>query len=260
MRKIEQYIEKKENTEYNNSITSQTSILIDDNIFSSTNAYFINVNPYFDLETDLKLGSKSLTLKYLESKLKDIEYKDEFATILGLLEALGDDYINDVNLLHDQTKIIFDLSDFTLKKLIKLLEPKIIKNDFDASVYDLSYYEMIKFQIDLVKELSNDSDKYIFINIDVDIDSNLLNYIIETLTNDNIFCFILSNNKHTPLNIEKYLILNNQFIDMANEVDVYNNIIMNLPYHVDIPELSKIFTDYICGRRTIETVELEKII
>jgi hypothetical protein len=71
--------------------------------------------------------------------------------------------------LHDQTKIIFDLSDFTLKKLIKLLEPKIIKNDFDASVYDLSYYEMIKFQIDLVKELSNDSDKYIFINIDVDI-------------------------------------------------------------------------------------------
>ncbi len=261
IRKIEQYLNKQEGTEYNNSISSNINIFIDENKLSQNSTNIVKLTPHFDFETDLKLGSKSLTLKYLESKLKDIEYEDDFSTISTQLKALGQNFIYNTSLLcQDQTKITFNINDFHQIDLIKLLEPLIMKNEYLANTYDFSYDEIIRFQIDLIKEISTNTDKNLFIIVDINLDDNLLDYINKNLTSNNIFCFILTNNWHAPVEISKYLICNNQFIDMANEIEIYNNIIMNLPYHIENNEVLNIFKDYISGVLTNQTIELRKIV
>lgn len=85
---IIQYFEKKNYSEYQNINNNKCHFEINEKRIDTKEWELFIVNSYFDLNNDLKLGSKSILYKYFEVILRDIEYSDTVNTINLLMKEL----------------------------------------------------------------------------------------------------------------------------------------------------------------------------
>lgn len=246
-------------TSDSNSFTNN-NILLNDSLINRKDWLLYEVNQNFNLEDDVKLGSKSLILKYLESKMVDFEYDDSFITIKTILENIETDYFENINYFDEEFSIKFSFDEITTKKILKLLSGKILINGSEDSMYNLSYYQIIKLQLMMLNEISNTSEKEIIIVLDGHVDDKILDTI--DMTNfKNCLLLIFTGSRHKVRCIDDYCLVNKLNIDLFDDLSIHEHILGKLPYYVENKEqLIPIIADYVNKNYSQNSIELEKMI
>lgn len=256
---MEQILLKKDNSDFYKS-GLPNEIFLNDEKINNSNTFYYRIDPYFDLDSDLKLGSKSLLLKYLEVELENMEYNDNFEIIKKGMQALNGDYFTQKIITNESMEIRFKLENITLKTIFKLLEGELFYNDLNANVYDLSYNDLIILQLLVIKKMMQRINKEIILIFDGYVDDELIDYLENNVVGSRIKLLIFSNNFHKMKNRSDYYFINNHNIDLSNEIDICNDIMMNLPYHLEEEMIDELLSNYIGGKYDSKIIELMKIL
>lgn len=252
--KIERYFRVRSNDDCYNEV------LLDDEPLNKSDFLFFKITSNFDLEEEFKLGSKSLTKKYLELKLQNIEYLEELNTLKIILESLNDNYVaNNLNIKCNDKILRFSFDEIDNKQLIKLIDVKLTTEYENMNVYDLNYHEVILMQLKMIEEMISLSDKPVFLLIDCYLDEYLLNEILSINVNDSIILINISA-EHRVKNINDYLLVNNSVIDTFDEVLLYYLINKINIFISDVYDFKKLLISYIEGSSDSKINELRKII
>ena len=223
-------------SEFHKENNIRNSILLNDNFIDVRNSLFFEVNIDFDFILDAKLGTKSLILKYLENTLEGIEYHESFNTIKELLYSFINYEIKDqVVLEFNDLNFLTECDDFNMKSLIKYIIPILLKNDLEINNLDLTYQELIVFQIKLINRIAEKCKKNVFIAANIPcITQNILKEL--NLLNKNIYFIILSNHFNCEIDINNVIFTDLRWLDFSNETTLIDYM-MDMPFHYDINEL-----------------------
>lgn len=141
-------------SEYKDETKGKTYIEIDGEPLSK-DCELININESFNLEEDLKLGAKSLMIKYISNKLVSKEYSDEVVQLNSMFSLLSELISDDM--------ITFIANDLNGKNLPKLMEAKVLKDELISNSLDLTFEEFIEFQVNIVKGIVNGTKNYLVV-------------------------------------------------------------------------------------------------
>ncbi|MCK9166893.1 MAG: hypothetical protein RBS76_05280 [Acholeplasmatales bacterium] len=244
---IIKHFNKVDNSPYSIEEELTSSVLINDKKIDFKRIKLLEVNNHFNLNDDLKLRTKSLTLNLLETVFYDIEYNEEVNTLNILNASLAEYMTAELKETTESFEYAVDFDDLTIKTIIKNLNLKIIKNLNELNQYDLDYENNIGFQIDIVNKIASLNKNIDFLVI-VEI-PKLTKAIISKLNdfkNDNLKVIVLCPEAKVDSNIaiKNILSCNNQVIDLSNEVDLYNNVLLNLDKRLSIDELNTYLLNY----------------
>ena len=233
-------------SEYTKENNFKMHIKLNERFVDVRSSLFFEVNYDYDFINDAKLGTKSLILKYYEHMLEGIEYDDSFNTIKELLNSfinleMKDKIKQDINKLSLLTKC----DDFNFKTLIKLLVPSLIKDLYDANNTDLSYEEVILFQLKLINSIALKSKKKVFVICNIPlITKNILAELEKT--NEQIILLSISNKFPLDINIDNIIFTDLNWLDFNNE-NTLIDFLMNCPFTYDVENLKqKILNELNC--------------
>lgn len=255
VKSIEKSINKVSDSEYFEETGNYNVVKYNGEILHAKDFLFYYIENNFDIVNDLKLGTKSLSLKYLEGKLNEIEYNELFNTIKVMLEDLNAEFMNENAKIELQnSEVNFNVEDFNYKHLIKLIFGIIKEDELIKSNSDLTYEEIIEFQIKMLLEISNNIERTIFICIDNYLTPNLVKLIKEN-NKSNIYFIILNNEKE--FNLNDYLLVNNDCIDCFYKEGLYDYLTNKLNYFIDKNDIDSIIKDYINDSCSPKITELK---
>lgn len=164
IKSIRQYFEKKNYSEYQQVNNHRCQIEFNENRLDNRGWELFEINNFFDLNNDIKLGSKSLLVKYFETSLKDIEYNESVNTINILLEDLSKEFYEIKEIKDVDLSVSFQPLNY--KTIIKLLNLSVLRDGIEANGYDLSYEQLIIFQLNLIKEIGlNENTKNLLLSL-----------------------------------------------------------------------------------------------
>ena len=161
LKQIFRQFQIKSKSEYREEKNEISEIWINDKKIDPKKILIIEVNEDYSIIEDSKLNSKSLMLKYFEYKVQDRDYIDTINTINILLESLEEE-IDSSSWTHSCFKSL------TNKNLIKLMDPDFF-DEYQKDEFDLSYHQLIQYQLSLIQYISekNVSYKYIIVFVDL---------------------------------------------------------------------------------------------
>ena len=166
---------------------------------------------------------------------------------------------NDIDIIEDNYKLIFDFDNIEIKDIIKFMKPKILINDYEANYLDMEYEDILLYQLKMIEIISKNTDKNVIVTYTGYITEKLILKINE-LKQENLKILIYTNFKHKALTLENYCFVNTKLIDLVDEININNEIIMSLPFHVNKEELNKLFIYYINGILNKKIIELKKLL
>ncbi len=218
---LEAYFSKEKDSEYAMENNYTSKILSDGKPLNISDFDFYKITDYFDLNTELKLGAKSLFLKYLESKISKLDYCDSYQTLKYILqdieEEIQDSIAEEIHSINFKLK--FELEK---KQLLKLLNLLILKEDFFANHLDISFNEIVLLQLEILFSLTKSAAKKTIIVIDTSyIDNNWLNQM--KLFQSNVFFLIFCPNLNLLEIASKdiYLLKNDLELDFYDDNKIY---------------------------------------
>ena len=237
--------DKSENRTENNI---STKMFINEKEIEIKNNMFIEITEMYSLNEDKKLTTKSLMLKYLESKLQNQEYFDTISTIDILLNSLSEE-VNDESLL----KIMFNGANY--KQLIKMLSPY-YEDELQKDEFDLTRDELILFQLDLVEYISNHNSKYDNIFIFGKLD-NLSDRILQKINKiQNVKLMIFTNCYNDLMNIQNAALLQDKIIDFADMEQIYYDLSQKSLRTYMLQEVEQMTINYLQQTYTQETHDI----
>lgn len=212
----------------------------------------------FDLTVESKFGTKTLTYMYFQSLYQRIDEHEIVSTINTLIEELNEE-LNDKNETH--MLVNPEIEKLNLKHLLKLTKPLYTKNEFLTNAYDYTYFEKIYMQLDMIKKISevNYAKNYIVLIDIFHIDEDLINYI-ESLSFENLFFLVNVNTRNIMIDYNKVYNISRKYIDFANEVDLYNELVLLSETKIFVDDLKPILNDYIMGNDTEEVERIKKLL
>ena len=218
-----------------------TEVLLDDEPININDYMFFCIDSSFDLVQDIKLGTKSLSLEYINALFDGIEYTEEYQTINNLLIDFLDDRIEESDyIIKSSIECIL-----TKKLLIKLIELNFLNDDNVINNYDLSLEERIMVQLNMIKEISSKTNKKVLILLDSPIVSKTIK---EALTNINAIIIVL----FEKIEQDKYndlLILDKIRIDTLDDNAIFELCNNNTSTFLSIEEMKeKLMKDYLIPR------------
>lgn len=232
------YFSKLNLSEYAEDTYGKSYVLFDDSLLNISDFDFYYVNPNFDMDSDIKLTSKSLCLSYINSLLDNIEYNETFQTISVLMNDLLEEVVDVKNEI-----IVPNVDvDFTKKTLIKLISLYFMKDDNQINNYDLSLKERIILQLKMIASISKKSNKNIIILGEIPI---IDKEIIGILNEINSYNLIFIENSKERDDIDLYIMNQNEIIDLQNDELIFELCNNSLNYY-DIKGMKeKIYSDYL---------------
>lgn len=214
-----------------------TKMFINEKEIEIKNNMFIEITEMYSLNEDKKLTTKSLMLKYLESKLQNQEYFDTISTIDILLNSLSEE-VNDESLL----KIMFNGANY--KQLIKMLSPY-YEDELQKDEFDLTRDELILFQLDLVEYISNHNSKYDNIFVFGKLD-NLSDRILQIINKiQNVKLVIFTNYYNDFMNVQNTALLQDKIIDFADMEQIYYDLSQKSLQTYTLQEVEQMTIDYL---------------
>jgi hypothetical protein len=245
---------------FNKSIKSESGVALlwNENPIDLKTWRLFEVTSQYELSNDLKLGTKSLILKYYESVFTDIERNEEIMTINILLNSFNDDYICPLGKF-GEFELLNEILPINYKSLTKMLSLNLYKNSSISNEYDMDYNELLSFQINLIKEISNRNNHIQFlVVIEAPVFSKIIMNCI-TESNKNIHYLIISSSmdKNESLKSEDILFCGDGILDLSNEEQLYN-LSLNLNKNYNIDEIKSILYDYLL--RTKQTDKINYIL
>ncbi len=257
---LEQALTKNSSSEYAKNTYKEIDLNINDQKINTSQFEIYKITSDFDIDSDLKLGTKSLCQKYLEKKLENLEYNDLYNTIKELLKIFDMEYLsNNTNMQLSLSNLNFQTGDLEIKQFIKLIKPKLIENDLEKNYFDLTYEELIEYQLNMIYEIAKDNDKTHIIIIDTHLTKNLFNKILN-INEANIKFIILQNLYNDNIKLADYILINNKILDLADEENINTFIFEELPFHLEPNEINEIFIEYLKNNKTSKVIELFNVL
>lgn len=225
--------------EYRQEYEKEVSIYIDDKLVNRKRSILFNIDKNFSFNKDFKMQTDSLVAKYLEIVINKPELIDTINTINYLLETFCEQ-INEISII----KTNYDV--MTEKKLTKLIEPYVDIEGYRCDEYDLTYEEIIIIQLNLVKEIINNNQKYdyIFVILEIPRLSRKILDVISCLSDCFLFICINSNNLIDSISLSDILLVENKVIDFADEEQVCEIICNNCYKPIYLYEVEKYMKEY----------------
>lgn len=231
-------------SEYDHEMGKVSSIYIDGEILNIKKWKYYELSPAFNLETEFKLGSKSLMIQYIESNLVNIEYEEEVSSINILYTVLGEIMSQKLNIENFNIEIEPSLIELSLKTIIKSLELKALKEEHIASSHNLTYSDLMNFQIHIAKSIAkqNPHKHYIF-KVDL---PNLNKDILVNLNEIENAHFIVVN-EHCILetNRENVVYFGKQIVDFSNDIEIYEKIMLEYGSITTLDDLNIIINQFL---------------
>lgn len=225
-----QYFNKVSNSDYAKENDMNSYILFDEELLNIKDFDFFYVNKSFDLDLDIKLGTKSMCLQYVNSLLNNLEFNETFQTICILLEDLFENIIDEVE--SSDIRPLFNIK-FTIKDLIKLISFEFIKDNDSINNYDLSLEEKLCLQFYMIKKINEESNKKSIIYVNVPCLTKRIYDLIMEIGGYKIVTFEYTNIK----DINDILIVNNNLlIDIQDDNSIFN-LCNNYNSHITISEM-----------------------
>lgn len=236
------YFNKLGSSEYAKENNKNCAVLLNDEILNIKDFDFYLVTSNFDMDNDIKLGTKSLCLSYLSALLDNVEYDESFQTISILLNDIFDGVFASCE--EDKIKPCFNV-DFTKKELIKLLSFGFCKDDCVINNYDLSLSERIDMQLNMIDKIIRKTDKNAILYVDIPYISKEEFDIIKRI--DCIKMIVFEATDYTDIS-DILLINKDGWIDTLNDEEVFN-LCNNYNSHITIKEMKeKIICDHLNKR------------
>lgn len=237
----------KNKSEFRKENGNSNKVLFNDKDLDIKRTLFVEINSDFSINEDCKLNSKSLILKYLELRLQDMEYFDTINTINLLFESLSEE-LKDENGLNT----LFDAMDY--KHLSKLINPYYF-DELQKDEYDLTFEELLLFQIKLIKYISLNNNFYEYIIVFIDLDEVTQNLIqqINSLLNCYVICF----SKNYVLEMsDDAAIIENEVFDLSNIEEVYAYFYQKSSNILPIEEVRLYMKQYIIDKYTYKKIDI----
>src|SRR5690554_1368602 len=123
---IRKYFNKVESSEYHQEKGNITMFTVDDEVLTHNRNKLYMVDAMFDIDKDIKLGSRSIASKYMEAILEKIEFNELSVTINSLIKELADEISDNVS---DKLKkdILIKINEINQKNLLKNLKINLSK-------------------------------------------------------------------------------------------------------------------------------------
>lgn len=218
--------------------------LFDGKIINLKEWRFFEVSPYFDLDTDMKMGTKSLLLKYLDSFSDFLDYNDTMNTLSILVNSLNEEFFDVETPIQIGDKTIkLQLSNITRPTIFKEVVPVIYSDDNDCNSADLTYEEHILLQLKIIESiLSKENSRYSLIYANIPHITKSIELAILGMKHENAFV-IVQTNEIPKDNYQNFAICSSRFIDLSND-DMIIDRIMDVPFHISKEDFIKTTQDY----------------
>lgn len=226
---------KEEKSEYETSIDSELSIKVNNQRFDSKNykLYLVDLNS--NIDDEVKLSSKSMFTEFLESKLKAVDYEDEFIMLNQSIDILNQSTLEDISITFNDVKIIFELPKFSFKTLIKSLTSSQLKNDVFSLDYDLSLEEKLELYLNVIESiaLENKTRHHTLVLVVDKLPKSIYNKIEQSLP-DNLNIILFAHNFEYDVVYKDIFIIGNGSLDLSNDEDIYNHLVIDKGLAVDL--------------------------
>lgn len=227
---IKNYFNKLGDSEFAIEQDETSTIMIEEEKLNLTDFAFYYIDENEDLFSDLKMGTKSISLKYVEAILNKIEYTEEYQTLNivynDLIDFLNDKIDDDFDTIKPVISSLFEK-----KQLIKLLQMTLMNDDLEINDNDLEVEDKIIIQLNMIKKISRYEHRKTIILLKVSKFIEEYQNIIDTF-NENVSFMIFFDELNVNIQPEDLLILEKDKV-----IDLYDdNIIFDLcmNYYADI--------------------------
>ena len=257
-RTLNQCFSKTKNSEYAIRENSSRKLTINDKTVDLKHHSFHLVTAYFDLAEAMKLKSDSLILKYIQSKLKNIEYAEEFNTLKILFEDFAT-YLDAMTNDFDGFDLNVDLKELTVKSLLKLIDVGFMKDEEVINVHDLSYEETVMHQFRMIVEVAKTiPDKTFIVYCDIPELTESIWELLGSLPDNTRVIMNTDPPKH--YDVADILLLGHDSVDCADEYHVHESLTMNLEHCNTNADTIQLIRQYLSGQRNAQTSMLEAIL
>ncbi|CCV63866.1 conserved hypothetical protein [Alteracholeplasma palmae J233] len=258
---IKKCFERGNNSEFAIDNNSELWFKINDKDVDIRKYKLFNITSIFDYKTEIKLGAKSIILNYLEAIFKDIEYDDLVNTLRIIKDDLGVSMSDRIE-QNNHYKLNLKFEEITLKGLLKQVEVSLYKDQLISNEYDLSYEDLVLFQIDLITKITENIRDFEYICIiEIPVVTQIIKEAIEKVKQKNLMILIVSNDSYIKnVDINNFLSLNKQIIDFSDEVSIYNDIILNLERNSTIQDIREHVSLYFNSEGRQDDLNLSKIL
>lgn len=248
-------------SEYKDNIYSKYSISFNDSVIDLRYWELFEISHMFDLNNDLKLGSKSALLKYFDAALKNIEYTDELNTLNGLFTLLADDVIQpSIDLSMENINLKANLQEVNLKNIVKYLIVNILKNEMDANYYDFDYSEIINLQLKIYNKIAEANfDKQYLCIVEIPFINEEIFDAISNLRQSNLKIMVFTNSLNNRyINNANTIIISNRILDLFNEEHVYD-ILLDYYKDTDLKSIQNYLIEMLNDKFTAYNTDLIQI-
>ncbi len=233
------------NSDYAIEFGGKHAAFFDDKPFDSKIWRFYEITPFFDIESDMKMGTKSLTNRYLESFADSLEQNETYTTLAILAKSLNEDFFeNEPTLSFGDKEMKFTFGGIPKSAIFKECNPSIICNELDMNAVDLAYDDIIRLQLGMISNLASEqTDRLHLVYCNAPSLSNSIKSYIFNQTKKNVF-MIIATNEVPKCDVKDLLICAKHYVDFAND-DLLLDLIMELPFHIQKNELIETITSMI---------------
>jgi len=260
MRVLRQFFLKKKSTEYADYYDKKINIQFNNYDININDFLFFEICSKYGIMDEIKLGNRTLLLKFLETMLTDIEYNDLINTVNLLIYDINDNVINNAIKLEEDIEIKAVIQNLNYKTLLKILDVSFYKKGLLINENDLDYNEVINLQLDMIKKIASKlQDKRIIILLDLPLLTSEIFKKFHELQCI-ILCFCEQISKTVCFNINNVCYINNNINDLVYNEYLYNYIIMNLPFIITIDDLKNEIQNLIYNRFNDKNCEILKLL
>lgn len=246
---IKHILEKEEVSEFEEEQNSVSSVYWNEQKIEVKRWNFFYLSPHFDLNDDLKLGSKSLVLSYLESNLREIEYSDAFTMLNQSIEVLNQEFIEENTLTKlDDLVLKGRLKQFTLKSLVKFLEIQMCLEDSSCKDFDLPIDLKVSLLFRIVSTIAKKNPERSFIVV---VDKGRMTSIEFSAFKDdipkNMVVIVMATSLLGSFDSNQVILSNKGFIDLGSQEQRFISLIQDHGISEDpillTAQLTTLFTD-----------------
>ncbi len=225
------------NSEYASEQNARHGLLFNGKPIDSRKWKYFEVTPFFDMENELKIGSKSLVGKYLDSFSDKIEQNEIFNTLKILVNSFNQEFFEKETTLEISDKEFkLELSEITRSTIFKEVISTITHDFLLCNCADLDYEETILLQLKIIDSIaSSNTDKLMCVYCNIPYLTRKIKAQITGMKYKG--CFILVDTlRISEVDISDCSVVTDFYVDFANS-ELLIDKIMDFPFHIEIEEL-----------------------
>lgn len=258
---IRKEFNKETNSEFSYENNTDSNLLINDEKINHRSMKYYDVNDFYDFTDELKLKSSSIVLSFLANTFKNIEYSDTLSTINILINDLSKEMTEFLNQNSKINDLNIKIDEINLKNIFKQLSVNLERDNLELNQFDYDYNNKIITQLKMIESIASTSYEFkhiVILDIPL-VTSQIINFIYNIKETNLIILVNIPQKTISGVSLKDILSINNKFIDLMDEISIYNNIMLELESHISLEDLSILLDNYF-NKGQISKLNLDQII